>query len=348
MGEKDKKMKAAVLHHIGQPLSIEDVPMPQIGPDEVLVQTRACGICGTDLHIRDGWGYMPQLPFIMGHEPAGVVEEVGSQVKGFKHGDHVVPNIFFSCGNCFYCRTDRETQCIHLEGILGVLKHPGGYGAYFKIPARQLFHLPESVPFPEGAVLADAVVTSTHAVKRGRVREGETVMVISVGGCSAAAIQICKFYGARVICIVRSAEKQRRAEVLGADETLNAREVDVPSAVKELTHGLGVQCVIDGVGSQETLQEGIHSLCHGGRLVILGYTQERHPLDPRQVAVHELEIIGTRSGGRQDTADSIRFVADRRWKPIVTDIFPIEEVEQAHQLMREAKALGRIVLTHHP
>jgi len=339
-------MKAAVLHQVREPLRIEEVPMPQIGPDEVLVHTRACGICGTDLHIRDGWGYTPKLPFIMGHEPAGVVVEVGPNVSGFKPGDHVVPNIFYSCGNCFYCRTNRETQCTSLDGILGVLKHPGGYGEYFKIPGRQLFHLPDHVPFTEGSIIADAVVTSVHAVKRGRVRQGETVMAISVGGCSAAAIQICKAYGANVVCVVRSSQKEKRAMELGADKVLNSREVDVPTAVKDLTSGFGVECVIDGVGNEETLKEGVNSLCHGGRLVILGYTQERYPLDPRQVAVHELEVIGTRSGGRQDTVESIQFVADKRWKPIVTDVFPIEKVEEAHQLMREAKALGRIVLTH--
>lgn len=339
-------MKAAVLHQIRQPLKIEEVPLPKIGPDEVLVHTRACGICGTDLHIRDGWGYTPQLPFIMGHEPAGVVAEVGSNVSGFKVGDHVVPNIFFTCGNCFYCRINRETQCIDLGGILGVLKHSGGYGEFFKIPGRQLYHLPNHVPFTEGSIIADAVVTSVHGVKRGRVRQGETVVVISVGGCSAAAIQICKAYGARVICVVRSSEKQKRAIELGADEALNAREIEVPAAVKDLTNGLGVECVINGVGSEETLKEGVNSLCHGGRLVILGYTQERYSLDPRQVAVHELEVLGTRSGGRQDTVESIQLVADRKWKPIVTDIFPIERVEEAHQMMREAKALGRIVLTH--
>jgi propanol-preferring alcohol dehydrogenase len=339
-------MKAAILHQIGQPLRIEDVSVPPIGPEDVLVHTRACGICGTDLHIRDGWGYTPDLPFIMGHEPAGIVAEAGSNVSGFKSGDHVVPNIFFACGNCFYCRTNRETQCTNLGGILGVLKHPGGYGEYFRIPARQLFHLPAHVSFTEGSIIADAVVTSLHAVKRGRIRHGETVMIISLGGCAAAAIQICKAYGARVICVVRSLEKRERAVELGADEALNSREIDIPAAVKDLTDGLGVQCVIDSVGNEETLKEGVDSLCHGGRLVILGYTQERYPLDPRQIAVHEIEVIGTRSGGRQDTVESIQFVADRRWKPIVTDLFPIDRVEEAHQLMREAKALGRIVLTH--
>ena len=320
--------------------------MPEIGEEDFLVHTRACGICGTDLHIRDGWGYTPNLPFIMGHEPAGVVAKVGSNVSGFQVGDPVVPNIFFACGNCFYCRTNRETQCVNLAGILGVLKHSGGYGEYFRIPGRQLFHLPAHVPFTEGSIIADAVVTAVHGVKRGRIRHGETVMVISVGGCSAAVIQICKSYGARVISVVRSSEKQKRAIELGADEALNSREVSVPAMARDFTDGMGVDCVIDSVGNEETLKEGVDSLCHGGRLVILGYTQERYPLDPRQVAVRELEVIGTRSGGRQDTIDSIRFVASKQWKPIVTDTFPIDEVEAAHQLMREARNLGRIVLIH--
>ena len=338
-------MKAAVLHKIGEPLRIDDVPAPNAGPDEVIVRTKACGICGTDLHIRDGWGYTPELPFIMGHEPAGVVVEVGERVIRFKPGDRVVPNIFFTCGHCFYCRTNRETQCLNLNGILGVVKYPGGYGQFFKVRERQLFHLPEKIAFSEGAIIADAVVTAVHAVRRGRVSPGETVMVISVGGCSAAAIQVCKAYGAKVITVVRSPEKQERALQLGADVALNSTQTHVPAAVKELTDGLGVHCVIDGVGNADTMKEGMESLCHGGRLVILGYTQDRHPLNPRDAAVHELEILGTRSGGRDDTAESIRLVGADNWVPVVTDFFAIEQAEEAHELMRQGKNLGRIVLT---
>ena len=338
-------MKAAVLHKIGEPLRIDDVPTPKAGPDEVIIRTKACGICGTDLHIRDGWGYTPELPFIMGHEPAGVVVEVGERVIRFKPGDRVVPNIFFTCGRCFYCRTNRETQCLNLDGILGVLKYPGGYGELFKVRERQLFHLPETISFSEGAIIADAVVTAVHAVRRGRVSPGETVMVISVGGCSAAAIQVCKAYGTKVISVVRSPEKQERALQLGADVALDSTETHVPTAVKELTDGLGVHCVIDGVGNGDTMREGMESLCHGGRLVILGYTQDRYPLDPRDTAVHELEILGTRSGGRDDTVESIRLVESDTWVPVVTDFFAIEQVEEAHELMRQGNNLGRIVLT---
>ena len=338
-------MKAAVLHKVGEALRMETVPEPKAGPDEVVIRTKACGICGTDLHIRDGWGYTPELPFIMGHEPAGVVAEVGERVTRFKPGDRVVPNIFFTCGNCFYCRTNRETQCLSLEGILGVLKYPGGYGEFFKVRERQLFHLPEKISFSEGAIIADAVVTAVHAVRRGRVAPGETVMVISVGGCSAAAIQVCKAYGATVISVVRSLEKQERALRLGADAALDSTQASISEAVRELTGGVGVHCVIDGVGDAQTMKTGMESLCHGGRLVILGYTQERYALDPRKTAVQELEILGTRSGGRDDTAESIRLVGSETWIPVVTDSFAIEQVEEAHALMREGKNLGRIVLT---
>ena len=338
-------MKAAVLHKIGEALRMDRVPKPKAGPDEVVIRTKACGICGTDLHIRDGWGYTPELPFIMGHEPAGVVVEVGERVLRFKPGDRVVPNIFFTCGNCFYCRTNRETQCLNLKGILGVLNYPGGYGEFFKVRERQLFHLPESITFSEGAVIADAVVTAVHAARRGRISPGETVMVISVGGCSAAVIQVCKAYGSKVISVVRSVEKQERALQLGADVALDSMRTSIPDAVRGLTDGLGVHCVIDGVGDGDTMKTGMESLCHGGRLVILGYTQDRFALDPRKTAVQELEILGTRSGGRDDTAESIRLVGSNTWIPVVTDSFAIEQVEEAHALMRQGRNLGRIVLT---
>lgn len=139
-------MKAAVLRNIKGPLVFEDFPEPVIGRGEVLVQTRAVGICGTDLHILDGWGYVPDLPHVMGHEPAGTVAAIGEDVQGFKVGDRVVPNIFYACGNCLYCRAGRETLCLNLGGILGVMGHHGAYAQYFKIPGRQLFHLP--IPSP--------------------------------------------------------------------------------------------------------------------------------------------------------------------------------------------------------
>jgi D-arabinose 1-dehydrogenase-like Zn-dependent alcohol dehydrogenase len=337
-------VKAAVLHATRQPLSIEAVPDPVPGPTDVLVETRACGICGTDVHIQDGWGYTPDLPFVMGHEPSGVVAAVGKDVARFRPGDRVIPNIFFTCGDCLYCRTNRETQCLQLNGILGVLKHWGGYGAYFRAPARQVFHLPDAVSFTEGAIVADAVVTALHAVRAGRVIAGETVVVIGIGGCGGAAVQICTLSGARVIAVDVTPAKQAHALALGAETALIASQ-DTAQAILDLTEGLGAACVIDAVGSTTTLATGVDCLASGGRLVVLGYTQERYPLDPRRVAVRELEIIGVRSGGRQHTADALRLVADQRWKSIVSDRFPLEQVNEALALLRGGSALGRVVLT---
>ena len=338
-------MRAAVLRATGKPLNFETLPDPGIGPRDVLVRTAACGICGTDVHIQDGWGYTPSLPFVMGHETCGVVASIGANVERFAVGDRVVPNIFFTCGHCVYCRTNRETLCINLDGILGVLKHWGGYASYFGIPERQLFRLPNAISFTEGAIIADAVVTAVHAAETGRVSAGETVVILGVGGCGGAAVQVCAMRGARVIAVDRGAAKKDRALTLGAHDALDATSLDVVRSVRELTDGSGPSCVIDAVGTAATLQQGVEMLARGGRLVVLGYTQDRYQLDPRQIAVNELQILGTRSGGRQSTADAIHLVADKRWRSIVSDVLPVEHVNEALDLMRSGRALGRIVLT---
>src|SRR5882724_6922162 len=118
-------MKAAVFREIGQPLAVEEVPKPEIGPDEVLVETRTCGICRTDLHILDGLAYIPTLPHIPGHEPAGVVAEIGGNVTRLQRGQRVVPHLFLTCGECYYCRVGRDSLCAKVKGILGVTV-PGG------------------------------------------------------------------------------------------------------------------------------------------------------------------------------------------------------------------------------
>ncbi|NMC80680.1 MAG: alcohol dehydrogenase catalytic domain-containing protein [Chloroflexi bacterium] len=338
-------MKAAVLKKLKEPIVLEDVATPTVGPYDVLVKTKACGICGTDVHMWEGWGYTPDLPFVMGHEPSGIVAEIGDKVTHFAKGDRVVTNNFFTCGSCLYCRTNRETQCENLDGILGVLKHWGGYGEFFVIPERQLFHLPDKISFPEGAVIADAVVTAAHAVERGRVSAGEVVAVVGVGGCGSAAVQISKFYGASVLGLDITDAKVAHIQNMAGIHAINVKKSDPKEFVFDHSEGKGATCVIDTVGSEESIQMGMSVLRRGSRLVILGYTQQRYPLDPRQMAVNEMEIIGTRSGGRQCTANAIHFVADDRWKPIVTDHFRIEDVNDALKMMKAGEALGRIVLT---
>lgn len=338
-------MKAAVLHKIGQPLVIDELPMPEPGPGEVLVKTKACGICATDLHILAGWGYQPQLPFVMGHEPAGVVHAVGAGVTGFAPGDRVVPNIFYTCGNCRYCRTNRETLCTNLGGILGVLEHHGAYAEYFKVPARQLFHLPEGIAFADGAVIADAVVCAIHALKqRARLYPGDWVLVIGVGGVGLSVLQAALAAGARLLVSDINPAKLAQAQRMGATQTLLADSVDLSDQVKAATGGEGVDVVFDCHGSEQTIGQGVKALRKNGRLVIIGYTQERWPLAPQWLSRFELEIVGSRSGGRQDTVDAIDLVAGKQWQSIVSDYFPLEQINEALALLKSGQALGRIVI----
>jgi 2-desacetyl-2-hydroxyethyl bacteriochlorophyllide A dehydrogenase len=339
-------MKAALLYEIGKPLIVEDIPVPAPAPGEVLVQTKACGICATDLHILAGWGYQPILPFVMGHEPAGVVEAAGADVAGFQPGDRVVPNIFFTCGNCRYCRTNRETLCTALDGILGVLKHHGAYAEYFTIPARQLFHLPGQIAFADGAVIADAVVCAVHAVHgRARLFPGDWALVIGVGGVGLSVVQAARAAGARVIAADVTTAKLEQARLAGAQGTLLANSADFVDAIMGLTGDEGVDAVFDCYGSEQTLAQGVAALRRGGRLVIIGYTQEAYPLAPQWMSRYELEIVGSRSGGRQDTADAIALVGSTAWRSIVSNTFPLEQINEALDLVRSGAAQGRVVIT---
>lgn len=337
-------MKAAVLRAFKHPLKVEELETPIPGPDEVLIQVMACGSDGTDLKMIDGFGYTPDLPFVIGHEPAGIVAEVGNQVTDFKPGDRVVTYNFFYCGKCLLCRTHREQICPNMTGVLGARQKWGGYAEYLRMPARQLVRVPENVSWPDAAVCCDAVITSLHALDRARVQLGETVVVVGIGGVGSVMTQLTKLVGARAVVVVRSERREQRAREMGADEVLNSTEVNIPKAVHQLTEGLGADCVIDCVGNEETMKYGFDALRHGGRLVIVGYTPEHYPLNGKRLAQNELEIIGTRCGRMQDLINSVRLVAEGKIKSIVTDLYPLEEANEALAFLRAGKVLGRVVL----
>jgi len=334
-------MKAAVMRAIGEPLAIEDVPVPQIGPGEALVESRTSGICGTDLHILAGHGYVPPLPHILGHEPAGVVAEVGSGVRNISPGDRVVPHLFFNCGKCYFCRIGRQQQCTDLQGILGVLC-PGAFAAYFKVPAANLFKLPTNVQFDEGGLIADAVVTSVHAVKRAQMRLGETAVIIGAGGIGQVLIQILRASGINVIATARTPEKLAIARAMGANLALRTSDSETRSAIHDFTSG-GAQCVYDCVGTAQSMRDAADYLMRGGRIIVIGEEPEFPQIDTIQIAQRELEIVGSRNGTRQDTVDAIRLVESGVVKPYIAARFPLEQINDAMDATRHG-SLGRVVV----
>ena len=337
-------MKAAILRAFQQPLHWQEVDTPTPAADEALVQVMACGIDGTDLKLLSGFGYTPDLPFIMGQEVAGVVAEVGERVTGFGTGDRVIAYNFTTCGECLPCLTFREQICVNMGGVLGAKDRHGGYAEYVAIPARQLVRVSEGIAWPDCAVCCDAGMTAYHAVDRARLRVGESVLIIGVGGVGSMAVQLAKAAGARVLAIDLSDAKRDWARRLGADAALNPQEMDIPAAVRERTAGLGVDCVIDIVGQTETMSAGVNSLRHGGRLVIVGYTPDTYAVEGKYLAQNELEIIGTRAGRKQDLINIARLMAGGSIKSIVTQTFPMEEANEALAVLQAGEILGRIVL----
>jgi len=337
-------MKAVVIRAFGEPLQWEEVEVPAPGPGEALVQVMACGIDGTDLKLLDGFGYTPELPFIMGHEVAGVVAEIGDGVAGFGRGDRVVAYNFFTCGQCPLCLQHREQLCVDMGGVLGVKDKHGGYAEYVAVPSRQLVRVPEHVPWADAAVACDAGLTAFHAVDRAALSPGETIVIIGVGGVGSTAVQLAKGAGARVIAVEIAPQKEEWARRMGADEVLNPATADIATALRDLTGGLGADGVIDVVGTGTTMTAGVDALRHGGRLVIVGYTPEGYTLEGKYIAQNELEIIGTRAGRKQDLLDVAQLISDGEISSIVTEQFPMEEANAALGRLREGKTCGRIVL----
>lgn len=328
-----RTMHAAVMEAPGQPLKLRQVPVPSLERGEVLVATRTTGLCGTDLHILAGHGYIPPLPHILGHEPAGVVTAVGPGVEALRPGDRVIPHLFFSCGSCDYCRRGCDQQCSRMQGILGVLS-PGALAEYFKAPARNLFVLPAEIPFATGGLIADAVVTSVHAAKRGHLVPGSPAIVIGVGGVGLCLIQVLVAFGMRVSAWDISEAKLALAAARGA------RPADPQQSAVAV-------CVFDCVGSSDSLARACRWVMNGGRVVVIGEHGDPPSVSSTEIAQRELEIVGSRNGTRQDLVEALGWVQSGAVKPPVAARFPLAEVNAALELMRRGTQ-GRVVVEINP
>jgi propanol-preferring alcohol dehydrogenase len=335
-------MKAALLKQFGAPLSVEEVSDPQPGPDDVVVAVKACGIDGTDLKLLDGFGYTPDLPFVMGHEPAGVVESIGERVSTFKRGDRVIPYIFLIPPESPWYQTEREQLCPDMAGVLGVKNFGGGYAERFVVPARQLVPIPEGIAWHDAAVHCDAGLTAYHAVRRSGLTLGETVLVIGVGGVGSFAVQFAKLAGACVFAVERTRAKLDWARELGAAEAIGS--ADGGQAVRDLTHGRGVDCVVDIVGTEGSMAAALDAVCVGGRVVVVGYTTDSFALSGKRLAQNELLVSGSRGGSRKDLVAALRLTAAGRVRSIVTDTLPLSAANEALAKLRNGQVMGRLVL----
>jgi len=244
-------MKALVIREFGGPLILEDVPVPQAGADEALIRVKACAVDQFDLTIRDGKFPTAKTPIILGHEIAGVVESVGANVVNIQPGDRVTSTLYLTCGRCRYCLTGRETICADFKGYVGI-HTPGAYAEYTTVPAVNLVKLPESISFPEGSVIANAIGTPYHALtKRAKIQLGERVVITGAGGgVGAHAIQLVKMMGAFVMAVDIGEEKLALARELGADIVFDSSSGDFSETAREWTNGEGAEVILELVGTK--------------------------------------------------------------------------------------------------
>ena len=264
----------------GTTLAVQDVPVPVPGPGEALVQVMACGICLSDVHLLDGTLPGPLPVVTPGHESAGVVAQVGDQVAGWEPGDRVLLAGGRPCGTCAMCVRGRVDACLAFE-IMG-FNYDGAWAQYVVVPGQTLTAIPDDLPFPQAAVLADAVSTPYAALtERAALRPGESVGLWGIGGLGVHAVQVARLVGASpVIAVDPLPEARARALALGADVALDPATDDVAARIAALTDGTGLDVAVDLVGANAVLAQCVASLGRRGRAVMVGLSLDDVQLGP--------------------------------------------------------------------
>lgn len=300
-------MPAVRFTGVGTRPSVEQVPVPEPGPGEVRVRVRACGICGSDVHIVHG--VTPAaVPLTLGHEPSGVVDDPGD--SSFVVGQRVAVAAGYGCGECALCNADRENVCprLHIPGIT----RDGAQATYVVVPARALAPLPDSVDFATGAILTDAVATPFHAIRSSGIRAGDTAVVFGVGGLGLHAVTILsQVVGARVIAVDVLPAARERALRFGADDALDAAAGKPARLVRDLT-GDGADFTYELVGAAAVTDQALKSLRRGGVCTVVGVTPEPLHLGLPQalLVAGELTLRGSFGCSRADLTELISLVGD--------------------------------------
>jgi len=339
-------MKAAVFHGSEKGLKIEDVPVPQVGDDQVLVKVAACGVCHTDLHyLEHGVPTFKKPPVVLGHEASGMVEQAGTNVTNVSKGQRVLIPAVLTCGYCSACRQGRENICSNMKMVGN--HFDGAYAEYVAVPAKDLLDLPESIPLEEASIIADAISTPYHAVKnRAQVKPGDTVVIFGCGGVGINAVQMASAAGGYVIAVDINPRKLDWASEFGAARTIDATKVDrVSKEIKKLTGG-GADIAMEVIGNPRTIEEAFECVRVGGRLCVVGYTHEAISIVAGKIMFKEIEVLGSLGCRPVDYVPLIRMVAQGKIdvKRQVTHRFSLDEIKKAFEVMKEGLSLRSIVI----
>ncbi len=334
-------MKAAVCEAFGAPLAVKEVPDPSIGPGDVLIRVRACGVCHSDLHLVDGdwasWG--TPLPIIPGHEVTGVVESAGESVRDLARGDKVgVPWMQYACGRCAPCRSGAEMLCAAQKST-GITVH-GGYAELVKAPAAFVHRIPAGLELAEAAPLLCAGITVFAPLRRAGNLAGRTVAVAGIGGLGHLAIRMADAMGARAVAILRGDAKAELARRLGAKETIDLEKEKVG---KRLAQMGGADLILVTAISARVFEQCIPGLAPNGTLVVVAAIAEPAKVIPAGLLTGQKRIAGSLLGTRDDMDAMLRFAADHGISAVV-ERHPLDRVNDALDRLRRGTVRLRAVL----
>lgn len=334
-------MKAAVAHEFGNDLVIEEVSIPKLKANEILVKMIASGVCHTDLHAVNGdWSVKPILPFIPGHEGAGVVSAVGSDVKTVKEGDRVgVPWLYTTCGYCDYCLTGWETLCLSQKNTGYSVN--GCYAEYVLADPNYVAPLPAQLDFCAAASILCAGLTAYKGIKETDTKPGDWLVVSGIGGLGHMAVQYAKAMGLKVVAIDIHEQQLKLAEELKSDIVINASLEDpVMRVQKEIK---GAHGVLATAVSPETFSQAVNMLRSHGTLAIVGLPPGVFKLSVFDMVLHRKTVRGSIVGTRKDLAECLLFAEEGKVKVHYT-LDKLENINKIFHKMKSGHVVGRTVM----
>ncbi len=336
-------MKAVVMKDGG--LAVSELPDPA-REGWAVVEVKAAGVCGSELHFLDGMIPPPFADFVLGHEIAGVVVSApaGATVAP---GDRVAVYNFVGCGQCHWCRTGHESICTDPQGQLGWTAN-GGYAEQVAAPPQNLLKLPDSVSFETAAVLSCSGMTAVHAARLAGAELGQTAIVDGVGGVGLMVIQVLAAAGLRVFAIADAQAKAALALESGAAEVLVVEDGDayegLPDRVRALNAGAGADHFFELVGTEASMRAGIRSLGRRGTCVLIGYTEDDLKIHPIDLILSEIRIVSSVAASRHDLETALALAGEGKLSVAIDTTYPLDEAETALARLRAREVRGRNVL----
>jgi NADPH:quinone reductase-like Zn-dependent oxidoreductase len=327
-------------------LKYADAPDPVVRPNEVLVRVRACALNHLDLWVRQGIPGVPiPLPHIPGSDVAGEIAHIGGEVSTVRVGQKVVLAPGITCGKCTACLAGLDNRCRQFTNLGYMID--GGCAELVSAPEVNCLPFPENLSYEQAAAVPLVFQTAWHMlVGRAELQPGEDVLILGAGsGVGSAAIQIAKFFGARVITTAGTDEKLAKARELGADHVINHKSQKIREEVRRITGKRGADVVFEHVGTA-TWDDSLASLAPSGRLVTCGATTGYDAkVDLRFLFSRQLSLLGSYMGTKSELRTVMKLVAEGRLKPIVDRVFPLAEAAAAHAYLKSGAQFGKVVLT---